>query len=228
MDRHYIKNIKKSFGELQVLNDMSMDFAKGEITCILGPSGCGKSTLLNIISGIIKDYEGEVVGFDRQDVSFIFQEDRLIPWLTVYDNMKFVLKDKYSSNEIKARISHYLSLVGMDEYHDFYPSDLSGGMKQRVSIARALAYGGQIIIMDEPFKSLDIKNKVQLLQDFKKICKKTYSTAIFVTHDIDEAIEIGDQIYILSDKPSHVKGEWKDLKIDNIREKILLELMIGG
>ena len=202
-----------------------MAFEKGKITCVLGPSGCGKSTLLNIISGIIKDYAGEVVGFQKQDMSFVFQEDRLIPWLTVYDNMKFVLKGKYPNDKLKEIISDYLLLVKMKDYHGFYPSDLSGGMKQRASIARALAYDGEIIIMDEPFKSLDIKIKIQLLKDFKNICKKTKSTAVFVTHDIDEAIEIGDKIYILSDKPSQVKRVWKDLNVDNLRENILLELM---
>ena len=225
MDQHYVKHIKKSFGDLKVLNNISMAFEKGKITCVLGPSGCGKSTLLNIISGIIKDYAGEVVGFQKQDMSFVFQEDRLIPWLTVYDNMKFVLKGKYPNDKLKEIISDYLLLVGMEDYHGFYPSDLSGGMKQRASIARALAYDGEIIIMDEPFKSLDIKIKIQLLKDFKNICKKTKSTAVFVTHDIDEAIEIGDKIYILSDKPSQVKRVWKDLNVDNLRENILLELM---
>ena len=225
MDQHYVKNVKKSFGELNVLKDISINFIKGHITCILGPSGCGKSTLLNIISGIIKDYEGEVVGFDKEQISFVFQEDRLIPWLSVYDNMKFILKDKYPKDKINQKILSYLSLVGMGDYTTFYPADLSGGMKQRVAIARALAYGGEVIIMDEPFKSLDIKNKMQLLFDFKKICKQTHSTAIFVTHDIDEALEIGDEIYILSDKPSQIKSVWKDLKIDNVREKILFEMI---
>lgn len=225
MDLHYVKNIKKSFGELKVIDNLSMTFQKGKITCILGPSGCGKSTLLNIISGISKEYEGEAVGFNKEQVSFVFQEDRLIPWLSVYDNMQFILKGKYSTNESKGIIAHYLLLVGMEDYANFYPSDLSGGMKQRVSIARALAYGGQIIIMDEPFKSLDIKNKMQLLQDFKEICIKTRSTAIFVTHDIDEAMEIGDKIYVLSDKPSSVKSVWEDLNMKDLREKILWELI---
>ena len=225
MDQHYVKNIKKSFGELKVLDNISMTFQKGKITCILGPSGCGKSTLLNIISGIINDYEGDVKGFHKEQMSFIFQEDRLIPWLSVYDNMKFVLKGQCSAGELRGIIDHYLLLVGMEDYRHFYPPDLSGGMKQRVSIARALAYGGQIIIMDEPFKSLDIKNKIQLLQDFKKICTKTHSTAIFVTHDIDEAIEIGDSIYVLSDKPTRVKKIWTDLRVEGLREDLLSEII---
>ncbi len=225
MAHYYVKNIKKSFGNLDVLKNISIDFTKGSVTCILGPSGCGKSTLLNIIAGIIKDYEGEVAGFNQEEVGFIFQEHRLIPWLTVYENMNFVLKDKYPPEKAKEIILYYLSLVGIKNYVKFYPDDLSGGMKQRVSIARALAYQGKIIIMDEPFKSLDIKNKMQLLKDFKKICLQSHLTAIFVTHDIDEALEIGDKICVLSSKPSHVKSVWENLKTPHIREKILLELM---
>ena len=210
MNTHVIKQIKKSFGNLLVLDDVSMDFKTQGVTCILGPSGCGKSTLLNILTGITGDYEGEIIGFSKEDISFIFQEDRLVPWLSVYDNMKLALKNKYPGPERHERIISYLRMVGMKDYASFYPLDLSGGMKQRVSIARALAYGGKVIIMDEPFKSLDLKNKMQLLKDFKQICSETKATVIFVTHDVDEAIEIGDYIYVLSDKPTYIKKVWKD------------------
>lgn len=225
MGTPYIKNIKKSFEDLLVLDHISIDFQKESITCILGPSGCGKSTLLNIITGIIQDYEGEVVGFEREEVSFIFQEDRLIPWLNVYDNMKLVLKGKYKDQELKQRILDYIAMVGIEDYLSFYPSDLSGGMRQRVSIARALAYSGNIIIMDEPFKSIDMKNKRQLIIDFKEICNKTKATVIFVTHDIDEAIELGDCIHILSDKPTSIKKTWKDLSIKGLREELLTHII---
>lgn len=217
----YVKEIKKFFGDLQVLEDISMDFAKGSITCILGPSGCGKSTLLNIISGIIKDYEGQIEGFNDKPLSFIFQEDRLIPWLTVYDNMKFVLKERFKGAELSKVIKKYISMVGMEDYLNFYPETLSGGMKQRVSIARAFAYGGKIMIMDEPFKALDLKNKLQLIKDFKKLCIDNEVTVIFVTHDIDEAIELGDYIYVLSEKPAYIKR-----KIENTRDKSIRELLL--
>lgn len=220
-----IENINKSFEDLVVLQDLSVNFERERITCILGPSGCGKTTLLNIMTGLIKDYEGTVKGFAKEDISFVFQEDRLIPWLTVYDNLKLVLKSKYEDGELDHRISHYISMVGVEEYLFNYPSDLSGGMKQRVAIARALAFGGRVIIMDEPFKSLDIKNKMGLLKDFKQIATQTKSTVIFVTHDIDEAIEIGDSIYLLSDKPTYIKKTWKDLETKNLRENILSKIM---
>ncbi len=225
MGEHFIKHIHKSFGDLVVLEDISMDFEKEGITCILGPSGCGKSTLLNIISGSIHDYGGEVVGFKEEEMSFVFQEDRLIPWLTIYDNMKLVLKSKYEDHELKQRILEYVTMVGIEDYLFSYPSDLSGGMKQRASIARALAYGSKLIIMDEPFKSLDIKTKQQLLIDFKKICIETKATVIFVTHDVEEVIEIGDKIYVLSEKPTYIKKVWTDLGIKGIKEQLLFEIM---
>ncbi|NLI89839.1 MAG: ABC transporter ATP-binding protein [Epulopiscium sp.] len=225
MDKLYIKNINKSFNNLEVLKDISLNFKEEEITCILGPSGCGKSTLLNIITGIITDYNGEVVGFNNKEISFIFQEDRLVPWLTVYDNIRLVLKDKYNEDQIHKRIHEYLYLTGIEDYMYYYPSSLSGGMKQRASIARALTFGGDLIIMDEPFKSLDIKSKLQILKDFKEIVQTAKSTVIFVTHDIDEAIEIGDSIYLLSDKPTYIKKAWNNLDQENLRNEILMNIM---
>lgn len=220
-----IENINKSFEDLVVLQDLSVNFERERITCILGPSGCGKTTLLNIMTGLIKDYEGTVTGFAKEEISFVFQEDRLIPWLTVYDNLKLVLKSKYEGRQLDCRINHYISMVGIEEYLFNYPADLSGGMKQRVAIARALAFGGEIIIMDEPFKSLDIKNKMGLLKEFKHLAAQTKSTVIFVTHDIDEAIEIGDFIYLLSDKPTTIKKTWKDLEAKNLRQNIMTKIM---
>lgn len=224
MGKQFIKHIKKSFGNLRVLDDISITFEENTITCILGPSGCGKSTLLNIITGLIEDYQGEVVGFS-EEISFVFQEARLIPWLTVYENMKLILKSKYRGDKLDHRILAHLRLVGIEDYMHFYPADLSGGMKQRVSIARGLAYGAKTIIMDEPFKSLDMKNKMQLLKDFKAIAKQTKSTVIFVTHDIDEALAIGDSIYLLSDKPTYIKRQWDDLSVKGLRNEILSEII---
>ncbi len=225
MSAQYIKDIKKSFDGLLVLDKISINFEKERVTCIIGPSGCGKSTLLNIMAGIIKDYQGQVVGFLEEDISFVFQEDRLIPWLNVYDNMKLILKGKYKGPELSQRIYDYISMVGIGDYMYYYPPDLSGGMKQRVSIARALAFGSKIVVMDEPFKSLDMKNKMQLLKDFKTVCAKTKATVIFVTHDIDEAIEIGDCIYMLSDKPTTIKKIWSDLTKIGLREELLTQIM---
>ncbi len=217
----YLENVIKEFGNLRVLDDISMKFQEGKITCILGPSGCGKSTLLNIISGIDKDYQGNVSGFDEKEISFVFQEDRLIPWLKTKDNIEIVLKKKYKIEERKELIYKYTSMMGIDKYLNFYPKELSGGMKQRVSLARALSYGGEIIIMDEPFKTLDIKNKNKLIRDFKTIQSEEKKTVIFVTHDIDECLELGDEIYILTDKPTKIKRKVNS----NISKKEILEIV---
>ncbi|MBL4933428.1 ABC transporter ATP-binding protein [Clostridium paridis] len=217
----YLENVIKEFGNLRVLDDISMKFQEGKITCILGPSGCGKSTLLNMISGIDKDYQGNVAGFDEKEMSFVFQEDRLIPWLKTKDNIEIVLKKKYKIEERKELIYKYTSMMGIDKYLNFYPKELSGGMKQRVSLARALSYGGEIIIMDEPFKALDVKNKNKLIRDFKTIQNEEKKTVIFVTHDIDECLELGDEIYILTDKPTKIKRKVNS----NISKKEILEIV---
>lgn len=214
MDEILVKKVNKSFGKLKILKDISMNCEKEKVTCILGPSGCGKSTLLNIITKNIKDYEGEVIGYKKDDVSFVFQEDRLLEWLNIYDNLKLVFKSKYKGIELKNKILESLNSVGMEKYKEFYPKELSGGMRQRVSIIRAFFYGGGLLIMDEPFKSLDIKNKRVLIEDFKTLRNKNKNTVIFVTHDIEEAIELSDKIYVLSDKPTTVKKEFINVNID--------------
>ncbi|GAA0115138.1 ABC transporter ATP-binding protein [Clostridium senegalense] len=214
MDEILVKKVNKSFGKLKILKDISMNCEKEKVTCILGPSGCGKSTLLNIITKNIKDYEGEVIGYKKDDVSFVFQEDRLLEWLNIYDNLKLVFKSKYKGIELKNKILESLNSVGMEKYKEFYPKELSGGMRQRISIIRAFFYGGGLLIMDEPFKSLDIKNKRVLIEDFKTLRNKNKNTVIFVTHDIEEAIELSDKIYVLSDKPTTVKKEFINVNID--------------
>jgi ABC-type nitrate/sulfonate/bicarbonate transport system, ATPase component len=221
MNDFYLENVIKEFGKLRVLDGISMKIQEGKITCILGPSGCGKSTLLNIISGIDKDYQGNVSGFNEKEISFVFQEDRLIPWLRTKDNIEIVLKKKYNAEERKELIYKYTSMMGIEKYLNFYPKELSGGMKQRVSLARALSFGGEIIIMDEPFKTIDVKNKNKLIRDFKTIQNEEKKTVIFVTHDIDECLELGDEIYILTDKPTKIKRKVNS----NISKKEILEIV---
>ncbi len=203
--KYYIRNIYKSYGSLRVLDNISIDFKKNKTTCILGPSGCGKTTLLNIIAGIIEKDAGEILGFENEDISFVFQEDRLIEWKNVRDNMAFVLKKKMNKKEIEVTIDRFLSLVNLKEYKYYYPRNLSGGMRQRISILRAFAYPSNILIMDEPFKSLDISNKKIVLDFFKELRSLEKRTCILVTHDMDEALDLGDTIVILSDKPTRVK-----------------------
>jgi len=228
-----VLNICKSYDNLEVLDNISIDFPVNKITCILGPSGCGKTTLLNIIGGILDKDSGQVVGFKDASISFVFQEDRLIKWKSVKDNLRFVLKGKMDKKEIEETIDSYLTSVHLQEYKNYYPNSLSGGMKQRISILRAFIYPSEVLIMDEPFKSLDINNKRIVIDFFKKLQSVEKRTCIIVTHDIGEAMELADRIVILSDKPSrvvevidnnHICKQDKDYEV-NMRNQIEEMLM---
>lgn len=203
--KYSVKNIVKTYGDLKVLDNVTIDFYEKKTTCILGPSGCGKTTLLNIIAGITERDSGEVIGIENEDISFVFQEDRLIEWKNVKDNLAFVLKKKMDGKEIESTINKFLNLVNLEEYKYYYPKELSGGMRQRISILRAFAYPSNLLIMDEPFKSLDINNKRIVMEFFKELKAIDNRTCIIVTHDIDEAIDLADWIVILSEKPSKVR-----------------------
>lgn len=201
-----IKNTNKKFGNNIIFDNFSIDFYENKVNCILGKSGCGKSTLLNIISGIIQNDTNDFEGLENQGISYIFQEDRLIDWLTVEENIKLVVKKYYSQSEIDKLCDKYLELVGIREYKNYYPQRLSGGMRQRVNIARAFIYPSKLIIMDEPFKSLDIKNKQMIIEKFKEILKADNRTVLFVTHDMDEALVLGEKIFVLGNQPVKIKN----------------------
>lgn len=192
-------NLCKSYEENTVLDNINMDIQKNKITVISGPSGCGKTTLLNIISGVEKKDSGQVILKDNS-ISYIFQEDRLIPYLTVYENIAFVLKSTVDKNEMDKVITKYLELVRLIEFKDKLPSKLSGGMKRRVAIARAFAYKSRLLLMDEPFKGLDDELKTEIIEEFLKLYKKDKRTVILVTHDKEEAKLLGDIIYPLNVK----------------------------
>lgn len=200
-----IKNIHKSFGSLVVLKDFNMEVKDNKIIAILGPSGCGKTTLLNILSGMIKPEDGKISGFEGKTISYLFQEPRLLVWKTIEENIDFVLKGKMSYADRQEKIKRYLEMVSLWEYKDYYPNNLSGGMKQRVSIARAFAYPSDILLMDEPFKSLDFELKMNLINDFVGLWQLDRRTVFFVTHDIHSALMLGDEIYLLSQKPTSIK-----------------------
>lgn len=191
-----LKGIYKTYGNNKVLENLNMNFLKNKITVVTGPSGCGKTTLLNIICGIEKPDCGEVLS-SEQGISYIFQEDRLLPQLTVFQNIAFVLKSNMTNEEMKPVIDRYLALVKMTDAKDKYPSQLSGGMKRRVAIARAFAYGSRLLLMDEPFKGLDDKLKREIIEQFLQVYREDKRTIIFVTHDMKEAEMLGDVIYKL-------------------------------
>ena len=214
-----IENINKRYKDNIIFNNFQIDFYENKINCILGKSGCGKTTLLNIISGVVKNDESDFKGIEDLGVSYIFQDDRLIDWLSVEDNIKLVIKKHYSEDKVNELCEKYLKLVGIYEYKNYYPQRLSGGMRQRVNIARAFIYPSKIIIMDEPFKSIDIKNKQIIMENFKKILEEDNRTVLFVTHDIDEALYLGDVAFILGDRPLKIKNIFKEIK-DTDKEKI--------
>ena len=214
-----IENINKRYGDNIIFEDFQIDFYENKINCILGKSGCGKTTLLNIISGVVKNDESDFKGIEDLGVSYIFQDDRLIDWLSVEDNIKLVIKKYYDEAKVNELCEKYLKLVGIYEYKNYYPQRLSGGMRQRVNIARAFIYPSKIIIMDEPFKSIDIKNKQIIMENFKKILEEDNRTVLFVTHDIDEALYLGDVAFILGDRPLKIKNIFKEIK-DTDKEKI--------
>ena len=200
-----IKNINKRYNNKVIFQDFHIDFYKNKVNCIVGKSGCGKSTLLNIISGIIENDDEEFISIESYGLSYIFQEDRLIDWLTVEENISLVVNKIYDKKEREELCNKYLYLVGIKEYKKYYPQMLSGGLRQRVNIARSLIYPSKIIIMDEPFKSIDVINKEIIMNNLKEILKQENRTVLFVTHDIEEALILSDKIYVLGNSPVQIR-----------------------
>ena len=223
-----LKNIVKSYGELEIFKDFSISFISGSINCILGPSGCGKTTLLNIMNGSVLPGSGNRGDFSKLCFSYVFQEPRLLPWKTVKENIAFVLKERMSDDSLQQRLDEYLTLVQLEKFSDYYPSRLSGGMKQRVSLARAFSYDSDIILMDEPFKALDYKLKNNLIEQFVNLWEKDKRTVIFVTHDVDEVLQIGHQMFLFSNPPVKVIEQFfipvNQEKKDLLRNRLLAKL----
>ncbi|HKL37497.1 MAG TPA: ABC transporter ATP-binding protein [Bacteroidales bacterium] len=201
-----LKNIDKAFEELVVYSKFAMEMPEKKISCILGPSGCGKTSLLNMIGGIMNPDSGTIEGVSGKEFSFIFQEPRLLPWKTVKANLQFVLRQHTMENKEKV-IENNLRIVGLQDFAHFYPDQLSGGMKQRVAIARAFCYPSDIILMDEPLKTLDPRLKWNLMKTFLKIWRKDRRTVVFVTHDVDEALVLGEEIFVFSRPPVRIKRQ---------------------
>lgn len=198
-------SISKAFGDRKILKDFSLTIPEGSISCLFGPSGCGKTTLLNLMAGIITPDTGRVEGFIHEPKSYIFQETRILPWKTVLGNVLFPLADIMPPGEAKRQAERFIQMVGLDKELNHYPHELSGGMRQRVSIARAFAYPGTLILMDEAFQNLDKELKYNILKSFLEIWKTDRRTVVFVTHDLEEAEYLGHQIIMLEDRPLKIK-----------------------
>lgn len=196
-----LNNINISYGNLKVLENFSISLEKGKVHCIFGASGCGKTTLLNALTGINKIESGEKFSLENKKFSYVFQEDRLLPWATALENVLFVLRDRYCDEEAKQIAEKYLNIVGLGKFINAYPSELSGGMQRRVSFARALSYRGEVFILDEPFKGLDFKLKTELINYLLESDIKENSYIVFVTHDMQEALSFSDYIYMVDGPP---------------------------
>lgn len=206
-----IQNVKKIFkqpmGELEVLSDINFSVKPGEFVSIVGASGCGKSTLIRMIAGLERATSGQVMVGNRKvekpsiDVGLIFQESRLYPWLTVEKNIEFGLHGRLSNPEKKELVQKYIDLVELSGFEKAKPKQLSGGMQQRVSIARTLINKPKVLLLDEPFGALDALTRINMQNEILKIWKKEKVTMILITHDIDEAIFLSDRIVIMSNRP---------------------------
>ncbi|OPX43342.1 aliphatic sulfonates import ATP-binding protein SsuB [Ruminiclostridium hungatei] len=210
-----IKKLHKSYkidsDTVDVLEDINLTVRPGEFISIVGASGCGKSTLLRLIIGLEKNYQGQILHGDKpikgpsSDRGMVFQQARLFPWLTVEKNIEFGIVGKLSEVEKTKIIEEHIELVGLKGFEKAYPHQLSGGMQQRVSIARALVNRPDVLLLDEPFGALDALTRINMQQEILRIWQAEKTTMILVTHDIDEAIYLGDRVLVISNRPGKIK-----------------------
>lgn len=206
-----INNINFKYGSNEIYNNFNIEFQQGKVNCIIGESGCGKTTLLNYIS--------EKLYYENKRIAYVFQEDNLIPWKNIYVNLKIVAKKYFEKSILEKEINNALVKVRLEKYKYFYPRELSGGMRQRINFARALIGNPEVILMDEPFKSLDIKSKNNMIELIKNL-KNTDITIILVTHDINEILMLADVVYYLGGRPVEIIESVIGINIKNIIKKI--------
>ncbi len=228
--RILVRRLTKTFssGRLQVvaLDDVNLRVNEGEFCCIVGPSGSGKSTLLRILAGLDKQSSGEfnlrVTDPHRPLTAMVFQEQSIFPWMTVTDNVGYGLRMRgIARAQRDATVNDYIGKVGLSHFARAFPYQLSGGMKQRVSVARAFANDPQILLMDEPFASVDEQTRVLLQEELLRIWEGTRKTVVYITHSIDEAIVLGDRVLVMSARPGHIKAE---ISVDLPRPRAVYEL----
>jgi NitT/TauT family transport system ATP-binding protein len=226
-----IKNLRKVFRTngsfLTVLDDINFSVKSGEMICVFGRSGCGKSTLLKILAGFLSPSSGTVllngnpVTVPGPDRCVVFQEDALFPWLTVKENIAFGFRGQIrEKNAVWEEVEHFLSLVGLSEFRDYLPRDISGGMRQRVALARVLILKPKVLLMDEPFASLDAQTREEMQNLLLSLWEKLSHTVLFVTHDVTEAITLADRILLMEKSPGRIRDEIRvDLPRPRKREK---------
>ena len=214
-----VVNLTKDFytkeGEMQVLSNISFTLFQGEILSLLGPSGSGKSTILNILTKLLEPTSGSVT--INGTVGYMFQKDHLLEWRSIMDNITLGLEIMHKKNDKKSmeRIERLLKTYGLWDFRNMYPKELSGGMRQRVALIRTLSVDPDILLLDEPFSALDYQTRLMVNDDVYKIIKNENKSVILVTHDISEAIAMGDKVAVLSKRPSTIKNEYKiDLSME--------------
>lgn len=206
-----VTHLTKKFGDLLVLNDVSFDVYDGEFLCIVGPTGCGKTTFLNSLTHLYEPtagnilLDGEEINLRKHNIAYIFQEYSAMEWLTVRENVRFGLDIKRDYKNIDEKVNNALDLVGLTPFADYYPKQLSASMLQRVVIARAFATQPDLLLMDEPYGQLDINLRFKLEDEVIRLCKQTKTTVLFITHNIEEAVYLGDRILVLTNKPTSIK-----------------------
>ena len=224
-----VRNVYKNYGKTEALRDLSLDFPRGQLTSLLGPSGCGKTTLLKIIAGLLPATSGEIlvngeaVKAPGPDRALVFQDFALMPWASVMRNVAFGLELRgVVKSERESIAEKYIREVGLTGFENSYPHELSGGMRQRVGLARALSVDAQVLLMDEPFSAVDEQTRRKFQEDLLGLVKNENKTFIFVTHSIEEAVYVSDQIAILLPRPSRVMeiirpSGFRDKEVDSIR-----------
>ena len=232
-----LENIDKTFylgngKEYNAVVDVNLNIKKNEIISIIGHSGCGKSTLLNMIAGLDMQTKGHIILKNKEitgpgpERAVVFQNHSLLPWLTVYQNIEMAVKKvmpELSSNELKQRVLHFVSMVNLDHAKDKYPSGISGGMKQRVGIARALSIKPDVLLMDEPFGALDSLTRANLQEHLMRIQQSVQNTVIIITHDIDEAVLLSDRVIMMTNGPKATIGEILEINLPRPRDRVALQ-----
>lgn len=232
-----LKKIEKRFpipgkDDYVAVTDVNLEIQENEIIAIIGHSGCGKSTLLNMISGLDAQTEGDILLEGKQikgpgpERAVVFQNHSLLPWLTVYQNIEMAVKKvmpELSPQELRARVERYVSMVNLDHAKDKLPDEISGGMKQRVGIARALSITPKVLLMDEPFGALDSLTRANLQEHLMRIQQKVKNTVIIITHDIDEAVLLSDRVIMMTNGPDATIGEILEVNLERPRNRVELQ-----
>jgi ABC-type nitrate/sulfonate/bicarbonate transport system ATPase subunit len=231
-----LQDVSLSFGPVEVLRDISLTISQGEFVAIIGPSGCGKSTLLNVLSGDEKPSRGRVERHGQ--VRMVYQQDGLFPWQTVTENIALGLRFLTDERERQQQIRELVELIRLEGFENHYPHQLSGGMRQRVELARALAGESDMLLMDEPFSALDYLTRLRMRGDLARLIAERPRTVVLVTHDIEEAAQLADRILVLTERPAAIRRELTidaprprdltDVAVVDATRQILAELDIGS